>query len=167
MLGEPRDRSVRDLRGKLVLGALFGVAVVVGLLLYSDVRGMGQAISAFPAVLILPALLLTLFNYALRWVKWHVYLRIIGVENISKRDSAALWVSGFVLALSPGKVAELLKAAVLRGMTGTPIARSAPIIVAERVTDGLAMLILGAVGFGGMLLSAGQHGEVLMGYVPA
>ena len=121
---------MREYRNKLILGGLFGLAVLVGLLLYTDVRDAGAHIRAFPAVLILPVLLLTLFNYALRWVKWHTYLHIIGVENISRTDSAALWVSGFVLALSPGKVAEVLKAAVLRGMTGTPIARSAPIVVA-------------------------------------
>ena len=158
---------MREYRNKLILGGLFGLAVLVGLLLYTDVRDAGAHLRAFPVVLILPVLMLTLFNYVLRWVKWHTYLHIIGVENISRTDSAALWVSGFVLALSPGKVAEVLKAAVLRGMTGTPIARSAPIVVAERVTDGLAMLVLGAIGFGGMLMQSVQHNEVLAQYVPA
>ncbi|HEC23120.1 MAG TPA: flippase-like domain-containing protein [Chloroflexi bacterium] len=158
---------MKDLRNKLIIGALFGAVVVVGLLLYTDLRDVGGYIRRFPLPLLSVVLALTLFNYALRWVKWHYYLTLIGVENISPLDSAALFVSGFVLALSPGKVAELLKAAVLRGMTGTPIARSAPVIPAERITDGLAMLVLGAIGFGGMLATSAEHSDLLLGYLPA
>jgi glycosyltransferase 2 family protein len=158
---------MKDLRNKLIFGGLLGLAVVVGLLLYADVRDTGAYLRGFPLLYLAPILALSLFNYHLRWVKWHFYLGVIGVEGISRADSAALWVAGFVLALSPGKVAELLKATVLRAMTGTPVARSAPVIVAERVTDGLAMLILGAIGFGGMLIAETGQDGVLLGYVPA
>lgn len=157
---------MKDTRNKIILGALFGLAVVAGLLLAADVRGAGAYLRDFPVVLALPVLALTLFNYVLRWAKWHYYLHLIGVTDLPVRDSAALWVSGFVLALSPGKVAELLKAAVLRGMAGTPVARSAPIVVAERVTDGLAMLVLGAGAFGGMLINDAAQQGVLRQYVP-
>ncbi len=158
---------IKDIRNKLIVGGLFGVAVVVGLLLYSDVKGIGAYVGEFPPVYILPVVGFTLFNYALRWVKWHYYLRLIGVNNISRQDSATIFVSGFVLALSPGKVAELLKAVVLRVMTGTPVARGAPTIIAERMTDGLAMLILGAIGFGGILANSAEHNQILLSYVPA
>jgi uncharacterized protein (TIRG00374 family) len=158
---------MKDIRTKLIAGGLFGVAVLVGLLLYTDVRETGAFLQRFPALFVLPVIGLTVFNYVLRWVKWHTYLHVVGAGEISVLDSAALWVAGFVLALSPGKVAELLKAAVLRGMTGTPIARSAPIIIAERVTDGLAMLILGAIGLTGMVVISTGNREVAAQYLPA
>ena len=124
-------------------------------------------LSGFPFHLLIIILGLALFNYTVRWIKWHYYLSVIGAKAISYTDSAAIFVSWFVLALSPGKVAELLKSAVLKRMTGTPITRSAPIIVAERATDGLGMLILGAIGFGGMLSSASDAQATLMRYLPA
>ncbi|MBN1429409.1 MAG: flippase-like domain-containing protein [Anaerolineae bacterium] len=158
---------MKNIRNKLIVGGLFGLVVVVALLLYTDFKSIGTHLQDFPLLLIVPILGLTLFNYILRWIKWHYYLHIIGVEDISAIDSAAIWVSGFVLALSPGKIAELLKAAVLRMMTGTPIARSAPVIIAERVTDGLAMLILGAIGLGGILVTSAQHNEIMSQYLPS
>jgi uncharacterized protein (TIRG00374 family) len=50
------------------------------------------------------------------------------------------------MVLTPGKVGELLKSYLLRQVNGTPIARSAPIVLAERLTDGLALLVLGLAG---------------------
>jgi glycosyltransferase 2 family protein len=158
---------MKDIRKKVILGGLFGLAVVIGLLLYSDIGEVADHLQTFPALLIIPILGLTLWNYTIRWFKWHWYLKLIGVSNISGVDSAAIFVSGFVLALSPGKVAELLKAAVLRAMTGTPVARSAPIIIAERITDGLAMLVLAAMGVGGILITEREQQAHLVQYLPA
>jgi uncharacterized protein (TIRG00374 family) len=51
-----------------------------------------------------------------------------------------------VMAVTPGKIGEVLKSYLLKRVNGTPISASAPIVLAERVTDGLAMLLL--MGFG-------------------
>ncbi len=158
---------MKNIRNKLIIGGLFGVAVIVGLLLYSDVRGIGTYLRAFPPLLAIPVLCLALFNYTLRWVKWHFYLHVIDVDNISRADSAILWTSSFVLALSPGKVAELLKAAGLRMIAGTPVARGAPVPIAERITDGLAMLVLAAIAFGAILVTSAGHDALLISYLPA
>ena len=48
--------------------------------------------------------------------------------------------------MTPGKVGELLKSYLLKQIRGTPISTSAPIVMAERLTDGLAMLVLASVG---------------------
>src|SRR5436305_12620365 len=50
------------------------------------------------------------------------------------------------MAMTPGKVGELLKAWLLRARSGTPMAVSAPVILAARLTDGVAMLILASAG---------------------
>lgn len=157
---------MKDLRNNLILGGLIGLTALIVLLLYTDLQALGDHVRAFPPLLILPVLLLTLYNYLLRFLKWHYYLHIIGIKSLSVIDSAALFVSGFVLAISPGKVAELLKAVVLRTMTGTPVARSIPVIPAERATDGLGMLVLGAIGFTGMLYSSDAL-AFLQQYIPA
>src|SRR5438309_9957056 len=50
------------------------------------------------------------------------------------------------MAMTPGKVGEVLKSYLLKQVRGTPIAASAPVVVAERLTDGLAMLVLASAG---------------------
>lgn len=136
----------RQVRGKILLSLIFGVLVVAGLSIVADVRKLGEALRGFNWAL-LPAILgLTLFNYALRFLKWQYYLRLIGVRDLGARDSAGIFFSAFTMVMTPGKVGELLKSYLLRRVAGVPIARSAPLILAERMTDGLAMVVLAATG---------------------
>lgn len=158
---------MKELRGKLIIGVLLAFGVVIGLLIYTDLRDVEAYIRSFPAIYLIPIVGFTLHNYFFRWLKWQMYLRLVGVEGVSAIDSAGLWVSAFVLVLSPGKVGEFLKSASLRSMTGIPMTRTAPVIVGERLTDGLGLLVLAAIGFGGILLNSSGDDEVLLRYLPA
>lgn len=135
-----------DLRNKLIIGFILGLAVIVALLLYADLTAVIASLESFTWAYLPLILGLTLTNYALRFVKWHVYLRLIGITRISILESMLVFVGGFTMVLSPGKVGELLKSVALKEMTGTPISRSAPVVMAERLSDGLAMLLLAAAG---------------------
>jgi uncharacterized protein (TIRG00374 family) len=136
-----------QLRGKIIISVLLGLAVVVVLGLLSDIGQVGASFSTF-AWSMLPAILgFTALNYLLRWLKWDFYLRRMGMgQRVGYADSALLFASGMVMAVTPGKVGEVLKSYLLKRVNGTPISASAPIVLAERVTDGLAMLLL--MGFG-------------------
>jgi uncharacterized protein (TIRG00374 family) len=136
-----------QLRGKIIISALLGLAVVVALGLLSDIREVRESFASF-GWRFLPAILgFTILNYVLRWAKWDYYLRRMGMgQGVSYGDSGLLFTSGMVMAVTPGKVGEVLKSYLLKRVNGTPISASAPIVLAERVTDGLAMLLL--MGFG-------------------
>jgi uncharacterized protein (TIRG00374 family) len=137
---------VKKLWPKIAFGLLLGLAVIIGLALFADIRAVAHTITGFywPYV---PAILgLTLFNYTLRFFKWHYYIRLIGATDISWRNSLRIFVGGFPLALSPGKLAEPIKAVWLRQYTQVPVARSLPVVAAERLSDGLAVLLLSTVG---------------------
>jgi uncharacterized protein (TIRG00374 family) len=136
-----------QLRSKIIISALLGLAVVIVLGLASDIGQVGQSFGAFEWAMLPAVLGFTLLNYALRWLKWDYYLRRMGMrQGVSYGDSALLFTSGMVMAVTPGKVGEVLKSYLLKRINGTPISGSAPIVLAERVTDGLAMLLL--MGFG-------------------
>jgi len=138
--------ALGGLRGKLIVGLLLGVAVVAGLSIYADFTKMMAVLSRFDWWLLPAILFFTLFNYALRFYKWDVYLRLIGATGVSKADSLLIFLSGLAMAMTPGKVGELLKSYLLKQVRGTPVAVSAPIVMAERLTDGIAMIILAGVG---------------------
>jgi uncharacterized protein (TIRG00374 family) len=136
-----------QLRNKIIISALLGLAVVVILGLVSDIGQVGQSFGSFDWVMLPAVLGFTLLNYLLRWAKWDYYLRRMGMgRGVSYGDSGLLFTSGMVMAVTPGKVGEVLKSYLLKRVNSTPISASAPIVLAERVTDGLAMLLL--MGFG-------------------
>jgi uncharacterized protein (TIRG00374 family) len=131
---------------RLIPGLLFGFLVFVILVLAGDLRQVGDQVLRFQWALYPLVLGLTLFNYTLRFVKWHFYLRQIGARDISVRESARLFVGGFPLAVTPGKVGEVLKAIWIQQKTGIPTARGMAVVVAERISDGLAVLFLSTLG---------------------
>ena len=132
-----------QLRGKLIISALLGLGVAVALGLVSDARAVSASLANF-AWPVLPAVVAgTLVNYALRWLKWDYYLRALGQHHgLRRADSVLIFTSGLLMAVTPAKLGEVLKSALLKRRNGTPLSASAPIVVAERLTDGLAMLLL-------------------------
>ena len=130
----------------MILGLVLGVVVVAGLSVYADFTRMVEVLRRFEWWLLAPVILFVLFNYILRFYKWDVYLRLIGATGVRKSNSLLMFLSGMAMAMTPGKVGEVLKSYLLKQVRGTPIAASAPIVMAERLTDGLAMLVLASVG---------------------
>ncbi|HXT36541.1 MAG TPA: lysylphosphatidylglycerol synthase transmembrane domain-containing protein [Chloroflexota bacterium] len=130
---------------KFLLSLLFGVLVLTVLALVGDAPNVGVALRRFPLAYVPAVLGLTLWNYALRFGKWHLYLRTLRIP-IGFADSLGIFLCGLSMAITPGKAGELLKSVLLRRRVGTPVSVSAPVIFAERLTDGLAMMGLAATG---------------------
>src|SRR5437879_1464363 len=100
---------------------------------------MMEALTHFHWVYIPLTLGLELVNYAGRFFKWQYYVKRLKIE-ISSGESLWIFLAGLTMAITPGKVGELLKSYLLKRSTGVSISRTSPIIVAERLTDGIAML---------------------------
>jgi len=137
---------MKGLRRKLAAGLLLGFLVLLGLALLGDIRQVGNHLASFQWSLLPLILAGTLFNYALRLVKWHYYLGLVGAGSLSWLESARLFVAGFPLAVTPGKVGEALKGVWLNRVSGVPVARGIPVVIAERISDGLAVLVLSTLG---------------------
>lgn len=137
---------MKDLRRRLLAGLALGFVVILGLALFGDVREVRTQLVEFNWALTPLILLGTLFNYTLRYIKWHFFLGQIGIQDLPWRRSMQLFVAGFPLAVTPGKVGEALKGVWLNRECGTPVARGVTVVLAERVSDGLAVLLLSAIG---------------------
>jgi uncharacterized membrane protein YbhN (UPF0104 family) len=98
-----------------------------------------SALRAFPWQWLPLVLGLALINYVVRLLRWHWWLGLVNVQ-ISRWDSARVFGVGSLMVMTPGKVGELLKSYMVKNITGTPMSVTAPIIVAERIIDGIAML---------------------------
>lgn len=135
---------------KMLLATLFGALVFAGLALYSDVRELVANLGRYQWRYFLYGLGLATANYALRFVRWQYYLARLEVPlgppgGVPTADSARIFVAGFVMSVTPGKVGEVFKSVLLQSSHGVPLARTAPIVVAERLTDLLALVLLTAV----------------------
>jgi uncharacterized protein (TIRG00374 family) len=134
------------LRNRLLIGFALGILVMLALALWSDLSALENALSRFRWEYFPLALGCTLFNYVLRFGKWHYYVRRVGARDLPLAASARLFVAGFPLAMTPGKVGEALKALWLSEWSGVPFSRGLPVVLAERFSDGLAVLALSALG---------------------
>lgn len=138
--------TIQGLTRKMLLSVGLGILVIFGLSFSADLPRLIVVLERFRWELLPAVIGLTLLNYGLRFVKWHYYLRVIGVANVPLAQSALIFTAGLSMVITPAKVGELLKAYLLRHHHGTPIGVSAPVILAERLTDGVAMLLLASAG---------------------
>jgi uncharacterized protein (TIRG00374 family) len=135
-----------SIKRKLIPGILLGVIALIGVSLLGDLRQVGRLMLDFNWHVYPLALLLTLFNYTLRFFKWHYYLGQIGARGITWGESLRMFVSGFPLAVTPGKAGEVLKGVWIKRASGIPVGKGVAVVVAERISDGLAVLALSVLG---------------------
>jgi uncharacterized protein (TIRG00374 family) len=124
------------------------IIVVIGaaaLAMLGDVRQLAEQLSDFRWPAFAAALALALGNYAIRFARWSMYLRRQAVD-VPVGSSALVFGAGLSLSITPGKLGELIKSYLLRELHDVPATRTAPIVVAERVTDLIALLLLAVIG---------------------
>ncbi len=130
---------------KLGLLVILTVLVFAALVGYGDFREMGQRLSHFPVTHLIAALALALLNYLLRFFRWAYYLRVLKI-SAPVAVSGLVFLSGLAMSITPGKAGELLKSYLLRDRAGVPVVVSAPVVVMERITDVVSVVLLGLVG---------------------
>lgn len=130
---------------KFLISVSIGLLVYVGFALYADLDKIMQA-AAFFDWWVLPFLLFLAFlNYLLRYIRWEFYLSRVGI-CLSRGESFWVFMSGLAMSVTPGKAGELLKSFLIKEINGTPVSYSAPVVVAERLMDLVAVMVLCAHG---------------------
>jgi glycosyltransferase 2 family protein len=129
---------------RVLVVTLIGVLLYGLFAVYTGVSAIGESLAAFEGGAFWLALLLATLNYLLRFGKWQYYLARLEIRGIPWFDSLLVFLSGFVLTITPGKVGEVFKSAVLAKTHDVPVERTALIVVADRLTDviGIVLLIL-------------------------
>ena len=131
---------------RIVPVLLFAVVVLTCFAVGRDVSRTRAALASFDSRAFAAACALALGNYLLRFLKWEFYLARLGIRTVPKVESLLIFLSGFVLTVTPGKVGEVFKSVVLETRQGIALARTAPIVLAERLTDVAGVVVLIAVG---------------------
>lgn len=142
----------------LLLAAGLFLLVLVVLAIVADVRSLRGAWLGFPVQTLLPACALVLGNYALRTVRFRVLLQALGVR-LPWPEAALVFIGGFVFSVTPGKMGEIAKGWLLHQRRAVPVTDTATVVVAERFTDVVGLLLLAAVG----VAQHGAHVKLFVG----
>jgi glycosyltransferase 2 family protein len=126
---------------KLGLTILLAVLVYAAFALAADARALGAALASIEPVAVLAALALSTVNYGIRFGRWTRYLARLKV-SVPLAVSARIFIAGLTMSITPGKLGEAWKSVLLRESQGTSVSRTAGIVIAERLTDLLALLFL-------------------------
>jgi uncharacterized membrane protein YbhN (UPF0104 family) len=152
------SNKLRRAVSRVTLVMLFAVVLYFGFAVFSGVRALGDRLAGFAWWTFGAALLLAFGNYIIRFGKWQYYLAVLDIRGIPVGDSFLTFLSGFILSVTPGKLGEVFKSYVLYETHGIPAQRTAPIVIADRLTDLIGVIVLIAIGstrFKGGLLWAG------------
>jgi uncharacterized protein (TIRG00374 family) len=160
----PPDRAetlhVSMLRRGLLHAALAtGLFVLVGgvALWWLGPEQLLATAGAVSAKTVLACLGLALINYGLRAARWVLVARSIGIEVSFLRQSL-VYVAGFALTITPGKLGEAVRLWLLRRGDGVSYTASVPLLVCDRLFD---MVGITALALAGAALTSQQVGVTM------
>ena len=152
---EARHRGLPRVRPWMAL--ILGFLVLAGFAAVGDLSELWMHLGRWSLGTILGVLGLSLLGYFIRTARWAVYLHRLEIE-VPPLESTHIFFAGLVGSITPGKVGEVIKSVLMESRHGIPVARSAPIVLAERVGDLLALILLATAG----VISTGYGLEVVL-----
>jgi len=129
----------------LIYTTIIAIITYVIIVLYGDIKNIKSSLLHFNWIYFAGALSLALLNYILRFIRWSFYLQCIEIK-IPLFESFLTFLSGFTVSITPAKMGEVIKSLLLKKTRGIAMAKSVPIVIAERLTDMIAILILAIAG---------------------
>ncbi len=130
---------------KLVLITVLVIVVYIAMGIYADFSQLARVITGFEWTYLVALLGLTTAGYLLRYLKWDLFLKKAGVA-LPARQNLFVFFSGLSMAVTPGKIGEVWKGWLIRDISGESLSRTVPVVILDRITDILSLILLSAVG---------------------
>ncbi|MGH1368694.1 MAG: lysylphosphatidylglycerol synthase transmembrane domain-containing protein [Maritimibacter sp.] len=138
-------KPARRWRDTLLMAGLFGLMLigVIGLAFATGWEETRAQLATLGLVQIAVLLGLSLINYLGRGLRWHLFARRLGL-GLSRNANMRIFLGGFAMSVTPGRVGELVRMRWIRRETGWTFERTAPLMLVDRAWDLAAMgLLLG------------------------
>ncbi len=135
--------SPRRYRDLALMVGLLGL-VIAGFLGLAAATGWAETLTALRSlsgVGIGILLALSLMNYGLRGLRWHLYASRLGLGTTVLQNMRH-FLGGFAMSVTPGRIGELIRMRWIRRETGWSFDRTAPLVLVDRAADLTAMAIL-------------------------
>lgn len=139
------DPLISDWRFKALLASvLFAAGGYLLVSVYSGWQAVTHGIVRVGLGGLSIALGLSLVNYTLRFLRWQMYLFVLG-HRLPVWIHLRIYLAGFALTTTPGKAGEAVRSVLLKRF-GVPYADSLAALFSERLSDLIGVLLL--AGFG-------------------
>lgn len=157
MLKKFTANLVTKFEHQVLVAVGIGIIVAAGLGVYGDINETSLKLWNFDWWLLVPILVLTMINYGVRTIRWKFFLDSLDVK-VDMQTAWWVFISGLAMTVTPGRVGELVKSYFLKKLAKVEMSASAPLVVFERLSDGLAMVVLMS---GGLMMT--QYGVYAVG----
>jgi uncharacterized protein (TIRG00374 family) len=124
----------------VVISVVMSAIGYLGFSLWIGWQDVSAAVGHVGFVGIVLALVMSLINYALRFVRWQGYLHTLG-HPVPWLPSLKIYLAGFALTTTPGKAGEALRGFLLR-KHDVPYSTSFAAFFSERLSDLFAIVLL-------------------------
>ncbi|MFH1431799.1 MAG: lysylphosphatidylglycerol synthase transmembrane domain-containing protein, partial [archaeon] len=124
---------------------LLSIAIYLLIIIYADLNKLTGAIKQFYWPYLPILFLLTTSNYLLRYIKWDFFLKKAGI-HLNLKENLFVFFSGLSMIITPGKMGEIWKGWLIKDMKGTELSKTIPVVIVERITDVLGLVILSLFG---------------------
>ena len=84
---------------------------------------------------------LVLIGYAIRFLRWRLLMRTLGLDLPPLAD-LRIWMGSYAFTATPGKSGEAVRCILLKDEFNVPAPKSLAGLITERITDGVAVLAL-------------------------
>lgn len=128
----------------LLLIILLSAAGYLGFSLWGGWQEVIAALSKVGLIGTAVALVLSLINYGLRFVRWQKFLSLLG-HRVYSPESLRIFIAGFGFTILPVKVGETIRSVFLK-QHGVSYPESLAAYFSEHLSNFISMLLLAAVG---------------------
>lgn len=151
-----------------ILSVIAAIGLYFGAMFLGDFKETGAAIAELGVIGWAVILLLSLFNYGMRYWRWEWYLNKLSAHNIPHRRHLAYYVSGFSLSTTPGKAGETIRSLYLK-QHGVAYKHTLSTFFVERFQDLLTIVLMASAAaflFDGYGLVVALTALVVVGCLP-
>ena len=130
---------------KFLIILISSIIVYSLFLILSDFSKLSEVILDFEIMYLPLILILVPLGWLALYFRWTILVKNSGYILPHKKNFQ-IFLSGFPLSITPGKVGELLKCELLKENFNIPRKITAPIILVERLYNGVGIVIISSLG---------------------
>lgn len=121
------------------------IILYIGFLIFSDLNVISDKILDMKIEFVPYILLLAPLSWLVLFTRWHLLLKNSNII-IPKKDNFKIYMTGFAMSATPGKVGELIKSQILHSKFNIPKKNTIPIIISEQFFNIIGILVISILG---------------------
>jgi uncharacterized protein (TIRG00374 family) len=143
MLPAPRP-TLRRAELAMLAGVLLFALGFAAIALWGGGRQAWEIVLRVPPRIVPLLLAMSLLNYLMRGSRWLLFSRALHL-GVPPASSALYYVAGFSMTTTPGKMGEIVRLYLLNRFHACPYDRTAALLIADRLSDGIATILVVAL----------------------